>query len=289
MAVHRHLTPFALACALAAAAVGADPQWQLVGSEKFDEPGALGEWRLDGSAEVSVTKDGKLLVATQVSEFRGRRCRASVLWHKHRLEGDVRIEFDAKAEAKSRCIVFFNAQPHGGLKSVLDWRRPLAEYRDYATEERLELYSLGILRSDQKALNLRHLGSPESIATQKKRHATDPKKNPKEWKRLWDLFQEQTVLAEVKSPFADADKFYHVDIRVIGAEVSVRVDGKLLLDITDKARTGKPLRGGFLGFRNFRPTRVWYDNLRIYRRASEATPADVPGKTPTPRSGNERD
>jgi hypothetical protein len=81
------------------------------------------------------------------------------------------------AEARSRCLFFFNARTTAKDKSVFAWQRPLAVYGDYAYEPRIELYTMGMLRSDQKALNLRHLGGdvdPEWIAVL----PHDPYRNP---------------------------------------------------------------------------------------------------------------
>ena len=239
--------------------------WELALEEDFSKPSALDNWKLDGAAQVSVTKDGKLLIATQRKEIEGKGCRASVLWLKKPVEGDIRIEFDAKADPKSRCILFYNARPAEGHKTIFDWARPQAKYSDYATDERIQLYTFSILRSDQKKLNVRRLGGRDSIETQKKRYATNRKENKKEWVRLWRLFQKQTVLLDVDSPFGDASKFYHVDVRVVGPRLTGYVDGKKVFDFVDRARVKNPLSGGYIGLRNFRPTKAWYDNLRVYR------------------------
>ena len=149
----------ALAFVLAASCLhGAGEQWQLVLQEDFDSPKCLGEWSLDGPADVSVTPDGKLRIKTEQCEVAGHRARCSVLWHRAPFWGDLRIEFDAKAARKSRCLFLFNARATGPDHSIFAWKRPLAAYADYAYEPRIELYSMGILRSDQKLLNLRHLG-----------------------------------------------------------------------------------------------------------------------------------
>lgn len=135
-----------------------EPEWQLVMEEDFDSADCLCDWVLDGAADASVTQDGRLRIQTLDRETDAGRVRCSVLWHSVPVWGDLRLEFDAKAAPKSRCIFFFNARGTGKDRSILTWKRPLAAYADYAYDPRIELYTLGILRSDQTALNMRHLG-----------------------------------------------------------------------------------------------------------------------------------
>ena len=265
----------------------AQEQWQLVLEEDFDSPECLRDWSLDGPADVSVTPDGKLRIKTQDREVDGQRARCSVLWHRTPVWGDLRIEFDAKAERKSRCLFLFNARATGKDRSIFTWTRPLAAYADYAYEKRIELYSMGGLRSDQKGLNLRHLGGSEvtdewSIASLR----ADPRERARlsrqppfkqalaphvqRYKQIWQNFQDVSIIAshDAAAPvFADPEKFYHVAITVRGAKVDVRVDGATIVDFADAARIKAPLAGGYLGFRNFVPTEAQYDNVRVYRLA----------------------
>ncbi len=159
------MSPFAttlvIALALAATLRAAGEQGELVLREDFDSPASLSNWSLDGLADVSVTPEGKLRIKTEKREVRGQITRCSVLWCKQPVWGDLRIEFDCKAEPKSRCLFFFSARTTEADRSVFAWPRPRAEYGDYAYEPRIELYSMGILRSDQTELNLRHLGGSD--------------------------------------------------------------------------------------------------------------------------------
>jgi len=237
------------------------PQWELVFNEDFSQPSALDSWKLDGAAKVSITPDGMLLIETIEKEINGEKTHCSVLWYSQPFRGDLRFVFDGKAEPSSRCIFFFNAQPRRH-ESIFDWSRPLARYGDYAWDDRIELYTLGILRSDQTIVNLRHLG--DALIERWKKLDTLPKRHP-ERKRIYREFQEKTILASYTSPFDDPDKVYHFDLRVVGNRISLAVDGKQMFDIVDSERAGKPLRGGYFGFRNFKPTRAWYDNLRVYK------------------------
>jgi len=241
--------------------------WELVFSEDFSSPEALKHWQLEGAAAVSVTPEGRLLIETQKKEIEGHLVRCSVLWYSRPIKGDLRFEFDARGDMNNRCIFFFNAQPREGHKSIFEWERPLAPYEAYSNDERIQLYSFGILRHDQEKVNLRHLGNQESIATWNKRQATpNNEENAEELRRLWDMFQDQTVISESPSPFGDEKTTYHFDIRVVGNRLVGRVNGKRVFDLVDEPRGKNPLRGGYVGFRNFRPTRAWHDNIRIYRR-----------------------
>jgi len=139
----------------------AGDQWELALREDFDSAKCLPQWSLDGPADVSVTPEGKLSIETKKVDIAGKPARCSVLWHKQPIWGDLRIEFDAKAEHKSRCLFLFAARSTDKDRSIFNWKRPRADYGDYAYERRLELYSMGILRSDQKTLNLRHLGGSD--------------------------------------------------------------------------------------------------------------------------------
>ena len=250
--------------------------WELAMSEDFSKPAALKNWVLDGSAKLSVTKDGKLLVDTVRTKVDGKLARASVLWFHKPFQGDLRFEFDAKAAPKSRCIFFYNAEPREGMKSLFQWQRPLAVYDNYAGDPRVILYTLGTLRSDQKEVNLRILGAQPGLDTYLKSRACWKKFQESgrkdralrlEFRRLNKLFQDESIFASAPSPYyGKPDKFFHFDVRVIGARTIVYVDGKKHIDVVDKGRVKDPLRGGFFAFRNFRATKAWYDNVKVYRR-----------------------
>ena len=245
----------------ALAAQAAAESWQLVFSEDFSSPRALKAWKLDGVAKVSVTPEGQLLIETQKKDVGGRLARCSVLWYSKPFQGDLRFEFDGRAEPRSRCIFFFNAAPTRH-KSLFDWQRPRADYGNYAWDERIELYTLGILRSDQTRVNLRYLGGP--LASYWRQLETLPRKDPKR-KKINQEFQEKTILCDYPSPFSAANKTYHFDLRIEGNRLTFFVDGKQMFALVDRARAKRVRRGGYFGFRNFRPTRAWYDNVRVYR------------------------
>jgi hypothetical protein len=194
-------------------------------------------WRLEGSAAVSVTMFRTLHVETRRSHIAGAETDSSMLWYDQPATGDVRIEFDARADAGTRCSFFFNAQARGEFKSIFDWARPHARDENYAVDERLALYAIEILRAGEKRVELKYLGEKQS-----------------------------TTLRSAPSPFSEnPEKIYHFDLRVNGAHVTVLVDGQLLFDVIDEARKGRPLAGGYFGFRNAAPGGMSFDNVRVYR------------------------
>jgi hypothetical protein len=163
----------------------------------------------------------------------------------------------------SRCIFFFNARPLQGHRSIFEWERPLAMYLDYAGEERMELYTLGMLRYDQEEENLRAVGG--ELATWLKEMEALPR-GP-ERKRRNDIFQSRTIFHAFPRAAENADRMARHVLTVEGARLTLEVDGRRVFDVVDAARVANPWQGGYFGFRNFKPTKAWYDNLRVYRRA----------------------
>ncbi len=249
-----------------AAARSETAQWRLVMREDFAGSAALAHWRLDGAADASVTSQGELLIQTQKRQVDGKTVRCSVLWYERPFWGDLRIEFDARGERGNRCILFFNAQPRGG-RGLFDWTRPLARYGDYAWDERLRLHSVGILRYDQPTINLRRLGWGRLDYW--RQLDTLPRRDPKR-RKIYDEFQVATVLARFASPFKDPQRMSHIELRVEGERITLRVDGKKAVSCKDKRMAEAGRRGGYFGFRNFRPSRAWFDNVRVWRKEPSA-------------------
>ena len=219
---------------------GAGPDsatWKLATEQNFPVADEYPRWKLEGSAAVSVTMFRTLLVETRRSHIEGADTTSSTIWFDQPASGDVRIEFDARADTESRCSFFFNARPRDGSGTILDGKRPHARGEDYQNE-RIELYALEILRSGAKAVALKYLGGGAS-----------------------------TTLATAPSPFiGDPEKIHHFDVRVQGAHVTVLVDGQPLFDVVDEARKERPLAGGYLGFHNERPGGMSFDSVRVYQR-----------------------
>jgi len=56
-------------------------------------------------------------------------------------------------------------------------------------------------------------------------------------------------------------------VEVVDNRIRAWVDGRLILDHVDTSRPGGALRGGYLGFRNFRATTAWYDDVRVFLKS----------------------
>ncbi|MFO7947533.1 MAG: DUF4962 domain-containing protein, partial [Armatimonadota bacterium] len=105
-------------------------------------------WVLDGEAQI--THDGGVLDVKAET--------AMVLWPDYGVREPVMIDFEAKTEdAKARCILFFMAEGLNG-EDIFGWERQ-GEYGDYAYEETMELYSVGMMREGAgTGSNLREMG-----------------------------------------------------------------------------------------------------------------------------------
>jgi len=139
------------------ATLGVSAEWREVFSANFDSTDDLNNWALDGSAAVKIS-GGELAITTNEIKIDGVTSSGSVLWCKQPVWGDVKISFRCRAEPGTRAILFFNARANNPQRDIFAWQRSHSTYGDYSYDPRLELYSMGILRSDQPTLNLRHLG-----------------------------------------------------------------------------------------------------------------------------------
>ena len=243
-----------------------DKTWDPVLEEDFSDVQTLEQWKLDGAADVSITEQGELLIQTQKKEMGGILSTRSALWYREPFWGDLRFEFDARGDPRSSRIFFFNAQPLKGHQSIFEWERPLSAYVDYTGDERLQMYTLGMLRYTEEKVNLRFVGGP--LAGFVKNGGSLPNTNntdPDKQGRFADDFGEQTIFFSYRSPFKELERNYHFDLQAIGHRLTLRVDGREIFDFEDKAREENPLRGGYFAFRNFATTRNWFTNLRVYR------------------------
>lgn len=286
--------------------------WKLVCHEDFINPKALDRWHIEGAGELSLTNGNALQITNRLMEIEGVETDQSVAWYRKPVWGDLRVEMECRAEEKSRVIVFFNARAVNEKEDIFSWERPVASYADYAYEPRLELYSMGLLRSDQTGLNLRYLGKdiprewiemmpyhprvhPERYLSETEleqaleqvgidalpesdgdRREVTGKPEFREllaehignWSQVNRSFQEASIIAEHSADepvFSDPDRWYDVIIEVIDNRIKVQVDGQTIIDHKDTPREERPLKGGFLGLRNFRGTTVWYRDLKIYK------------------------
>lgn len=67
------------------------------------------------------------------------------------------------------------------------------------------------------------------------------------------------LLAETHAGLCEQGKVYDLKIRKQGGELSIGVNGQLILETTDPS----PLGGGYFGFRTFR-TELWWSDLEVW-------------------------
>ncbi|MBN1670051.1 MAG: hypothetical protein JXR37_03415 [Kiritimatiellae bacterium] len=240
--------------------------WQPVFAEEFSDDSYRERWLLDGTAELAIERDGEtsaLKIATRANAS-NKKDKASVLWCRQRFAGDVRICFRARAQSGNRSILFFNARPmpDSGHTTIFDWARPDALYARYAGDPVWAMYSVGILRDDENTCNLRYIGGTAAAALAAVSYRQ---------------FQEETVLFGYDSPFHGKPlTWFEFDLRVIGKQIVLFVDGAKVIDLLDPGNMGTPdygwaslTGGGWLAIRNFRPNSVWVDHVRVYGRTDK--------------------
>ncbi|MFC1737050.1 family 16 glycoside hydrolase, partial [Candidatus Hydrogenedentota bacterium] len=185
------------------------------------------------------------------------------LWCKEKFSGDLRFVFRAKAESDNLSIFYFNANPtkNSGYDGIFDWIRPDAQMARYAGNAILEMYSMGILR-DAEECNFRYIGGGTAALYNSPNRKVDR------------AHQKATLIRAYSSLFREkADTWFTFDVQTTGNRITLKVDGKEIFSVEDtgKAEPGvfsrSPLaNGGFFGFRNFRPSAVCIDYIKIYRR-----------------------
>jgi len=242
-------------------------QWHTVLDIQRFTPANLEKWFLEGAAEVRVTDQGELLIENVKRQIGPQEVFRSTLWYREPIWGDLRFELEVRGEDRNGNIFFFNAQPLQGHKSIFEWARPQANYVDYTGDPRMQMYTLGILRSHQDQINLRYLGG--TLAHLVDRSKADPSRSPDPDHQGMTAadFEAKTILHSVPSPFHDPDKYYRIELMALANRLQVRVDGREVLNYVDEDRAAEPLRGGYFAFRNFALTRTWCRFLRISRLA----------------------
>ncbi|NOZ20646.1 MAG: DUF1961 family protein [Planctomycetes bacterium] len=217
--------------------------------------GNLDAYFLEGQGKVSITNDGMLCIETKTP---------TVLWIKKEFPGDVRIDFDAMTpDKKARAILMFLAKGAKG-ESIFTWKRK-GDYHEYAMDEKMVLYTIGMLRGFTKGVsNFRKLGARTKPEWKMLALGRRGEVSKKERKRINADFQKGTIMNGALDG-CELGKVQHITCIKKGAKIKYFADGKLVHDITDDgAFGGKPLEGGFIGFRNFgKGTKVFYDNIVV--------------------------
>jgi hypothetical protein len=250
----------------------AEADWKQFLKVDFSGPEALDNWFLEGSAEVSITEAGELLIENVTRRMGQQDVSRSTLWFKQPVWGDLKYEFEVRGEEGGGNIFFFNAQPLLGHETIFEWERPRANYVDYTAEPRMHMYTLGMLRPHQEEINLRFLGGELAYLADPTRadpnRGTDPDNRFDAETRA--EFTRRTVLYQAKSPFLRPDVFSRIELTVIGNRIRVSVDNTEIIEFVDYDRKDRPLRGGYFAFRNFAATRTWCRSITISK------PGDMP-------------
>jgi hypothetical protein len=211
---------------------------------------------MEGEGKMSVTADGMLCVETVTP---------TVVWIKKELPGDVTVEFDAMTSDKgARAILMFLAKGQNG-ESVFAWTRK-GDYAEYAFGDKVALYSIGMLRGfTGEPSNIRKLGANSKPEWRKLAFPASDKTvwpSVAEYKAVNEDFQKGSILRSAPDGCA-LGKWHHFTCAKTGASIKYLVDGRVVFDLTDDGSfSGRPLDGGWIGFRNFgKGTRIFYGNV----------------------------
>ena len=251
-------------------ASGWKPAWEEVFAEEFSDRSFAERWTLDGSATLQPGQEGDTRFLRITTQERGDH-RASVLWCKRPFKGDLRVTCRMRAEAGNRSILYFGARPTpaAGLGSIFAWPRPDADEPRYAADDRFESYSVGILRDDEPRCNVRHIGG--AMAAGYRAIVLESRDRGR-----FQQYGHETIIGSYASPFREApNRWFEIDVRLLRGRIVVLVDGVRHLDFQDPGDAGstrydwEPIPGGgWIGLRNFRPTRIDVDRIVVYGRAA---------------------
>ena len=204
------------------------------------DPADLADWRMDGAGEVTATD--------RVVDY---ACGGPATWWAPcRLEGSYELRFDALTESeRCRAILFFQADGSDG-RDLFEWSRA-GDYGDYAYDETMWLYTMGLLRHGVNTpANLRRLGGPlpERFHILRRSPPTLTPAEKQQYRTAFEAFQPYSIKAEADDR-TTLGQWSRYRVRVVGTRLQVWVDDRLLVDYTDEAEPA--LTRGRFGFRNF--------------------------------------
>lgn len=228
-----------------------DASWNLIYANEFNDASLPGDFVTDGFAEMSA-ENGHLIIKTLKTDAGIE----SVVWLDKKIEGDVRIRFRIKGSTGSRMIFYFNARGE-----VFNSARNNARMGHYAGTGKMEMYSVGLLRDDQKLCNARFIGGNTSEAYMK-------------YGRTPLIYDQETVITSFKSPFyGKPNEWFDCEVQVTGTRMQISIDGNKVVDVEDTGHAGGPeynwqplTGGGYIAFRNFTPAETHIDYLRVYTK-----------------------
>lgn len=202
-------------------------------------------WWLEGGAGGARARvhQGRLWVDAGRREVPG-----ATVWLDRTFSGEIEVEFDVRVVASvgevNNMNFFFLFDDSSGVG--------LRVSSDERTAGRYPAYHSGRLRG--------------TILT----FLTDPENRSAARVRLRQVPPFDPVLAEYTGYHAKAGRTYRLHLVRAGGRLTVRIDGRTLIDVADP----RPDSAGLIGFRTWR-TEVWWDNL-VVRRVAPALPDSNP-------------
>ena len=242
--------------------VESNGKWKKMVYIDFSDANSVDNWILEGSALVTTTDDGWLRIETLRQETERGISTKSQLWYPDKLDGDLRITFDARSDGQDGSILIFNARALIPYRSIFEFSRAKATNADFAANPYFHNYTLGFLRPWQDIIRLRYNGGSKAWLFSNILYSKPGPEKEKAWKQ----YDDASILASAPSPYQPGKK-YRIEVQVIGNRITVTVDSLLLLDVIDEWNADDTVDGGWFAFRNWRSnTVVEIDNLTVYTR-----------------------
>ena len=212
-------------------------------------------WRWDGEGAAEHLDGGVLRIVNT---------KASVYWADGVFQSPVLFDMQLRTgDEKCRAILFFMAEGMGG-EDIFGWQRPAAFYGDYAYENTMRLYTVGLVREGcGTENNFRFLGGvlPEHLQILRVPPAELTDEQKPLYRQAFADFQPYSIPSTAADGYV-LGQWQRVQVLVAGGLVRVWADGKLLHEVTDP----QPLTSGRLGFRNFAAgTAIEVRDLRAIR------------------------
>jgi len=236
--------------------LGGDPEPPEAG-ETLWEPDLsdTGDWVLDGEGSVEHLDGGVLKVNTEMP---------TTYWAPESFEEPVLIDFEARTDDDNcRAIFFFMAEGANG-EDIFTWERA-GDYGEYAFEEKMELYTAGMLREGcGTEANFRRIGMlNDDLDILRTPREEIPDERLDEYREAIQRFQPYSIHDSAMDGYV-LGEWARYQVLVDGGLVRVFMDGRLLHEVTYH----EPLTSGKLGLRNFgRGSSVQVRNLKVSRPA----------------------
>ncbi|MEA3401052.1 MAG: DUF1961 family protein [Armatimonadota bacterium] len=219
--------------------LGGDPEPPEPG-ESLWEPDLsdTSDWVLDGEGSVEHLAGGAVQITTETP---------TTYWAPEVFEEPVLFDFEARTEDdNARAIFFFMAEGVNG-EDIFTWERE-GDYGEYAFEERMELYTAGMLREGcGTEANFRRIGLlTDDLAILRTPREEIPEDRKEEYAEAIRRFQPYSIHDSAVDGYR-LGEWMRYQVLVDGGLVRVFADGTLLHEVTYE----EPLRRGRIGFRNF--------------------------------------